>query len=132
MIEDCIGRGRSVQEGGAVYNFTGPQGFGIANMTDALYAVKKLVFEEKKFSMAELKQALKDNFGKGLWSDTVEEITKDVVNNLIKMGRTVSKEDVEQISRTVIGGTVTDEQKKRYDQILEWIEEVPKYGNDIQ
>ncbi len=132
MIEDCIGRGKSVQEGGAVYNFTGPQGFGIANMTDALYAVKKLVFEEKKFSMAELKQALKDNFGKGLWSDTVEEITKDVVNNLIKMGRTVSKEDVEQISRTVIGGTVTDEQKKRYDQILEWIEEVPKYGNDIR
>ena len=62
----------------------------------------------------------------------MEEITKDVVNNLIKMGRTVSKEDVEQISRTVIGGTVTDEQKKRYDQILEWIEEVPKYGNDIR
>lgn len=40
MIEDCIGRGKSVQEGGAIYNFTGPQGFGIANMTDALWASK--------------------------------------------------------------------------------------------
>lgn len=35
MIEDCIGRGKSVQEGGAVYNFTGPQGFGVANMADS-------------------------------------------------------------------------------------------------
>ena len=37
-----------MQEGGAVYNFTGPQGFGVANMADSLYAVKKLVYEEKK------------------------------------------------------------------------------------
>ncbi|MDE6169350.1 MAG: pyruvate formate lyase family protein, partial [Acetatifactor sp.] len=40
MVEDCIKRGKSVQEGGAVYNFTGPQGFGVANMADSLYAVK--------------------------------------------------------------------------------------------
>ena len=38
MVDDCIKRGISVQEGGAVYNFTGPQGFGIANMADSLYA----------------------------------------------------------------------------------------------
>ncbi|MDR0855907.1 MAG: glycyl radical protein, partial [Clostridiales bacterium] len=31
MVEDCIGRGLSFENGGAVYNFTGPQGFGIAN-----------------------------------------------------------------------------------------------------
>ena len=48
MIDDCIGRGKSLQEGGAVYNFTGPQGFGIANATDALYAIKELVFEQKE------------------------------------------------------------------------------------
>ena len=28
MVDDCISRGKTVQEGGAVYNFTGPQGFG--------------------------------------------------------------------------------------------------------
>ena len=39
MVDDCLKRGKSVQEGGAVYNFTGPQGFGIANMADSLYAV---------------------------------------------------------------------------------------------
>ena len=41
MVDDCLKRGKSVQEGGAVYNFTGPQGFGIANMADSLYAIRK-------------------------------------------------------------------------------------------
>ena len=41
LLNDCIARGKSLQEGGAVYNFTGPQGFGIANVTDSLLAVKK-------------------------------------------------------------------------------------------
>ena len=36
MVDDCIKRGKSVQEGGAIYNFTGPQGFGVANMADSL------------------------------------------------------------------------------------------------
>lgn len=62
MVEDCIGRGKSLQEGGAVYNFTGPQGFGIANNTDGLLAVKQLVFEEKKVTMAELKEAMGGQF----------------------------------------------------------------------
>ena len=35
MVDDCIKRGKSVQEGGAIYNFTGPQGFGVANMADS-------------------------------------------------------------------------------------------------
>ena len=52
MVEDCIGRGKSLQEGGAIYNFTGPQGFGIANITDGMYAVKKLVYEDKKYTLS--------------------------------------------------------------------------------
>ena len=48
MVDDCLKRGKSVQEGGAVYNFTGPQGFGIANMADSLYAIRKLVYEERR------------------------------------------------------------------------------------
>ena len=51
MVDDCIKRGKTVQEGGAVYNFTGPQGFGIANMADSLYAIKKLAFDEKKVTL---------------------------------------------------------------------------------
>lgn len=63
MVDDCIARGKTVQEGGAHYNFTGPQGVGIANVGDALMAIKTLVFEQKKLSLTELKAALDSNFG---------------------------------------------------------------------
>ena len=75
MVEDCIGRGKSLQNGGAIYNFTGPQGFGIANMTDALYAVKTLVFEQKKLTMAELKEAVEHNFGEDITDTMAQTLT---------------------------------------------------------
>ena len=74
MVDDCIKRGISVQEGGAVYNFTGPQGFGIANMADSLYAVRQLVYRDKKVSMEEYKEALLWNYGKGIDSSGYDSI----------------------------------------------------------
>lgn len=63
MVDDCIGRGKSVQEGGAIYNFTGPQAFGIADTGDSVYAIQKHVFEDKTIEMDQLKAALDANFG---------------------------------------------------------------------
>ncbi len=63
LIEGCIEKGKSVQEGGAIYNFSGPQGVGIIDAGDSLYAIQKNVFEDKRFTMAELKDALEHNFG---------------------------------------------------------------------
>jgi len=65
MVDCCIQKGKSLQDGGAKYNFTGPQGVGIANAGDSLMAIKKVVFEEGKLSLAELKQVLDSNFGQG-------------------------------------------------------------------
>jgi formate C-acetyltransferase len=80
MVSDCVGRGKSVQEGGAVYNFTGPQGFGVANMADSLYAVKKLVFDDKKLTLSEYKEALERNYaGNGKYArllELIDEIPK--------------------------------------------------------
>lgn len=132
MIEDCIGRGKSIQEGGAVYNFTGPQGFGIANMTDALWAIKVLVFDEKKLTLAEYKKALEDNFGKGMPRDKVEFITTKIVKELVKTGKTISESQIADIYKMVSVNGVSEADKKKYDQLLEWIEELPKYGNDIE
>ncbi|MBQ9757771.1 MAG: glycyl radical protein [Clostridia bacterium] len=129
MIEDCIGRGKSVQEGGAVYNFTGPQGFGVANMADALFAIKKLVFEERKFTLPELKEALKNNFGKGADSKNLEEVVVGVVKGLAEKGVTVSKEQIEQICKNIQGNT--SGAGGRDAEILKMIEGVPKFGNDI-
>lgn len=64
MVDDCIGRGKSLQEGGAEYNFSGPQGVGVANIGDSLVVVKKLVFDDKKVTASELKKALSNDFEK--------------------------------------------------------------------
>ena len=43
MVDDCMKRGKSVQEGGAVYNFTGPQGFGVAKISQRLRQIRQNV-----------------------------------------------------------------------------------------
>ena len=63
LVDDCIGRGKSVQEGGAIYNFTGPQAFGVADSGDSICAIKKHVFENKEVTMEQLKEALANNVG---------------------------------------------------------------------
>ena len=92
MIDDCMKSGKSVQEGGAVYNFTGPQGFGIANMADSLYAVKTLVYDEKKLSMKELKEALTTNYGHGLNQEDIAVMTSEVAQDMAS-SRTAGRTD---------------------------------------
>ena len=63
MVDDCIAKGKSAQEGGAVYNFTGPQGFGIANVADALYAIDELVYKTHTVTLEQYADAMRNNFG---------------------------------------------------------------------
>lgn len=132
MIDDCIKKGKSLQEGGAVYNFTGPQGFGIANVTDALYAVKKLVFEDKKLTLTEYKQALDDNFGKGLSQSKVEALTVQIAKELQNAGQKVGASEVRVIADTVRQTGTEPAKKQKYDALLAMIDALPKYGNDIE
>ena len=125
MIEDCIGRGKSVQEGGAIYNFTGPQGFGIANMADSLYAIKALVFDKREVTLAEYKQALEDNYGKGLDGEKAQKGVAEVVRELAAAGRKISETEIAAAVSSLIKGS------DKYDKLLEKIDAVPKYGNDI-
>ncbi|QHQ61860.1 glycyl radical protein [Anaerocolumna sedimenticola] len=131
MIEDCIGRGKSVQEGGAVYNFTGPQGFGIANMTDSLYAIKKLVFEEKKLTLSQYKKALEMNYGKGLDKNVAEKVTMEIVQKLVNSGQKVTEKEIADIFTIALNGGISKEEKQKYENLLDMIAEIPKYGNDI-
>ena len=131
MVDDCIARGKTVQEGGAIYNFTGPQGFGVANMADSLYAIKQLVYEEKKLTIGEFKEMLALNYGQGLDEISLSEMTVDIVNNLKAAGKTVSANDVATILATIKASTETPELKAKGDALLKMIDEVPKFGNDI-
>ncbi len=132
MVDDCIAKGKSLQEGGAIYNFTGPQGFGIANVADALYAIKTLVFDEQKVTMAEYMEAVRDNFGKGITADKAQEVTTNVVRELIAKGEKVTEEQIAKVFVMALDGNVSEAKKKRYDEILDMIDALPKYGNDIE
>ncbi|GAA0251855.1 glycyl radical protein [Faecalicatena contorta] len=131
MVDDCMKKGKTVQEGGAVYNFTGPQGFGVANMADSLFAVKKLVYDEKKVTMKELKEALATNYGKGLSGEDVASMTAEIAGGMKAAGQAVTEREVAAILKTVVAASEAPEVKANGERILKLIEEVPKFGNDI-
>ncbi len=132
MVEDCIGKGKSLQEGGAVYNFTGPQGFGIANMADGLWAVKTLVYEQKKFTLEELAEALHDNFGKDLDDHAAHRLTEQVARELLSEGKKIEEQDIHNIYNVVRANNCSADKKAKYDEMLRLIGELPKFGNDIK
>ena len=125
MVCDCLKRGKTVQEGGAVYNFTGPQGFGIANVGDSLFAIKKLVFDEKKYTMAQFKRALMLNFGRPdiqLISDAAVSAAKQYGNhdNITKI-----------IEQVILASKPAPDEQELFDKMLTDIDALPKFGNDI-
>ena len=62
LIEGCLEKGRDYRNGGPLYNHGQILAEGIADAGDSLYAVKKLVYDEKKYTMSELIDALSKNF----------------------------------------------------------------------
>ena len=144
MVDDCIGRGMSLQEGGAIYNFTGPQGFGIANVADSLYAIKKLVFDDKKVTMAEYKDALEHNFGHGGGAQADENNIEEMANAVLASCKAAGQEITPKLIANVVAecvkagktsGTQTQggvNGNEKYERLLKMIDELPKYGNDIE
>lgn len=82
LTQDCIGRGKTIKEGGAVYDFISGLQIGIANMADSLAAIKKLVFEEKKITPQQLWYALQDDF----MSEENQKIQSMLINEAPKYG----------------------------------------------
>lgn len=130
MVDDCMKKGKTVQEGGAVYNFTGPQGFGIANMADSLYAIKKLVFEEKKVTLGEYRKAMALNYGEGLDAVSMTEMAVDILRELEKQGQKTGPKEVEAVVKALSQDLIPEEEKQKYRKLRQWIDEVPKFGND--
>ena len=62
LTDDCIGRGKTIKEGAAVYDFISGLQVGIANMANSLAAIKKLVYDEKKITREQLWNAILDDF----------------------------------------------------------------------
>ena len=130
MVDDCMKKGISVQEGGAVYNFTGPQGFGVANMTDSLLAIRELIYDKKLVSMADMKKVLTWNYGQGLRSVDIENMTVQIAKQMGVHGNEAKASEIATILKTVMSESANPEIKALGDKILDLIADIPKYGND--
>ena len=64
LTRDCIGRGKSYYDGGAIYGngVVNVCYVGIATMANSLAAIRKLVFDDRVIDMAQMKHALETNF----------------------------------------------------------------------
>lgn len=65
LTDDCIERGLNMKQGGTVYDFISDLQVGIANLADSLAAIKKVVFEDKAVTPAQLWEALEADFEGG-------------------------------------------------------------------
>jgi pyruvate formate-lyase/glycerol dehydratase family glycyl radical enzyme len=109
--ETCLERGKSIKKGGAKYDFTGNETIGTANTGNSLYAVKRLVFDDKLLTGAQLKHALLTNFEDITTKPTGPQI-QQMCLNVPKYGN-----DIEEVDELVA-------------KVLEAVcEELPKYQN---
>lgn len=108
LTEDCIGRGKTLKAGGAIYDFISGLQVGIANLADSLAAIKKLVFEEKKVTQEELWQALMTDWE----SERSQEIQQLIIREVPKYGN-----DEDYTDKLAV---------KAYDS---YIDEIKKYPN---
>jgi len=92
LVDDCIERGKTIKQGGAVYDWVSGLQVGIANLGNSLAAVRDLVFEKKTIGQQELAKALADDFvgtsGEILRQRLLKEAPKygndlDTVDNLL-------------------------------------------------
>lgn len=108
LTDDCIARGKTIKEGGAVYDFISGLQVGIANMADCLAAIKKLVYEEKKITRQELWDAILDDFS----SPKNKKIQEVLIREAPKYGN-----DDDYVDQLIV---------EAYDS---YIEEIEKYPN---
>lgn len=108
LTDDCIARGKTIKEGGAVYDFISGLQVGIANMADCLAAIKELVYEEKKITRQELWDAILDDFS----SPKNKKIQEMLIREAPKYGN-----DDDYVDQLIV---------EAYDS---YIEEIEKYPN---
>ncbi len=82
FVDSCIPRGKTIKEGGSKYDFISGLQVGIANLGNALAAIRKLVFEERKITKEELLAAIESDFA----GTAGEKIRQLLVNHAPKYG----------------------------------------------
>lgn len=108
LTADCIQRGKDRWDGGARYHDVIIEHFAFANAADALGAVEKLVFQEKKYTLDQLLQAARDNY------QGHEQLRKEILS-CPKYGMNIPAADLKAKRLLEIASDTCEE--KKYDNI---------------
>jgi len=87
FVNDCLSRGLDIERGGARYNWIMPSFVGMANLVDSLYVLKKIVYDNKEYTIKELKSILDNNF------EGEEGLRLRLLTNLPKYGNDIDEVD---------------------------------------
>lgn len=87
LTDDCVPQGKDITQGGARYYFHQILVTGFSNTVDALFGIKKLVYEKKEIDLRELMDALRAN-----WENN-ERMRMKLVNKVAKFGNDNAEAD---------------------------------------
>jgi formate C-acetyltransferase len=62
FVNDCLEKGRDIEQDGARYRWIMPSFVGMGNLVDCLFVLKKHVFEQRTFTLAQIKEIIEKNF----------------------------------------------------------------------
>ena len=86
LTEGCIESGRDFNNAGAKYDYYQVMLCGIPNLADSLAVIKKFIYDEKKYTLAQLKEILLDNYPD-------ESVRLEFVNKAPKYGNDIDEVD---------------------------------------
>jgi formate C-acetyltransferase len=87
FVNDCLERGRTIDRGGARYNWIMPSFVGLPNLADSLAALGRLVFEERRLTLSAFAEVLKRDF------EGHDELRCEIVNRGSRYGNDQAASD---------------------------------------
>ena len=105
FVCSCLDRGLDIERGGAAYNWIMPSFVGVGNLTDSLYVIQKLIFEQKVLTFASLKELLENNF------EGNERMRQRILNGVDKYGNDVA--DIDRYYKEVTQFIIAECKKHR-------------------
>ena len=107
LTEGCLESGRDFNDAGAKYDYYQIMICGLPNLADSLEVIRKFVYEEKKYTLAEIKQILKENYPD-------EAVSQEFINKAPKFGNDI--ESVDSIARDLLNKICDylDEMSEKY------------------
>ncbi|NOY69633.1 MAG: hypothetical protein GXP53_09125 [Deltaproteobacteria bacterium] len=113
VTEGCLDKGADVTWGGGLYDLTSIQVAGLADAGDSLYAIKKLVFEEKRMSLSSLVEILKNNFSGH------ESLRRELVNKFSHYGNGIKEVDtMTQLAADIYSDAILSHKNTRGGQYV--------------